>query len=32
MIPSLRLSVVKDLRPRNALSGWRTTLSLAATF
>ncbi len=32
MVPSLRLSVVKDLRPRNALSGWRTTLSLAATF
>lgn len=32
MIPGLRLSVVKDLRPRNALSGWRTTLSLAATF
>ncbi len=32
MIPGLRLSVVKDLRPRNALSGWRTTISLAATF
>lgn len=32
LIPSLRLSVVKDLRPRNALSGWRTTLSLAAIF
>ena len=32
MIPSVRLSVVKDLRPRNALSGWRTTISLATTF
>ena len=32
MMPGLRLSVVKDLRPRNALSGWRTTVSLAATF
>lgn len=32
MIPSVRLSVVKDLRPRNAISGWRTTISLAVTF
>ena len=31
-VPSVRLSVVKDLRPRNALSGWKATVSLAATF
>jgi hypothetical protein len=31
-VPSVRLSVVKDLVPLNAMSAWRTTVPLAATF
>ena len=32
LVPGVRASVVKDLQPRNALSGWRTTISLAVMF
>jgi hypothetical protein len=32
LVTGVRASVVKDLQPRNALSGWRTTVSLAVTF
>jgi hypothetical protein len=30
--PEVRLSAVRDVRARNALSGWRTTLSFGGTF
>ena len=32
LVPGVRASVVRDLQPLNALSGWRTTISLAVTF
>lgn len=31
-VPEIRLSAVEDVRARNALSGWRATLSLVGTF